>query len=109
MAAALQRAKCEYELLLASDLSKRGRRLRDAAIAHLLIPSDPIPEITYETFYNLHDVAERLTISLYEVCGRGKPQFLDHQEKLIAHAKIFWDTYFDGIHASTERRGAQNR
>jgi hypothetical protein len=108
--AALQRAKCKYEVLLGSDLFKRGRRLRDAAIAHLLIPSDPIPAITYETFYHLHDAAERLTISLYdEVCGRGKPRFLDHQENLIAHAKIFWDTYFDGMQQATERLGAQNR
>jgi hypothetical protein len=105
--AALQRAKCEYAALVKGELFQRGRRLRDAAIAHLLVGNDPIPEVAYETFYELHDAAERLTISLYdEVCGRGKPHFLDHQGDLIQHAKIFWDTYFDGMHGDTERRGA---
>jgi hypothetical protein len=107
--AALQGAKDMYAALLGSDLFERGKVLRDATIAHLLILSDPIPEVAYEAFYELHDAAERLTISLYEVCGRGKPTFLDFRQKLIAHAKIFWDTYFDGMHASTERRSVQNR
>jgi hypothetical protein len=95
--AALQRIKGGYDVLVKSELFERGRRLRNEAIAHLLIPSDPTPETTYETFYDLHSAAERLTVGLYEACGRGKPRFLAHQENLISHAKIFWGTYFDGM------------
>jgi AbiU2 len=99
--AALQRTKGEYDVLVESELCGRGRRLRNEAIAHLLIPSDPIPKTTYETFYDLHDAAERLTIGLYEACGRGKPRFLQHQDNLKSHAEIFWDTYFDGMRWQT--------
>jgi AbiU2 len=75
--ATLQRAKDKYEALVKSELFERGRSLRDGAVAHLL--TGQIPEATYETLYELHDKAERLTIGLYEVCGLGKPRFLGHQ------------------------------
>jgi HEPN superfamily AbiU2-like protein len=93
--AVLQRVKDEYENLVESELFERGRSLRNKAIAHLLTTN--VPTATYETFYDLHDAAERLTIGLFEVCGRGGPTFLGHRATLTAHAKIFWDTYFAGM------------
>ena len=95
--AELQQVKHRYEALLGDDLLKSGKRLRNDAIAHLLIPKDPTPTVHYETIYRLHDTAEQLVIELYKVCDRGKPKFLEYQEKLTAHAKIFWDTYFRGM------------
>jgi hypothetical protein len=93
--AALQRAKDEYVNLVKSELFERGRSLRNKAIAHLLTTN--APTATYETFYDLHDAAERLTIGLFEACGRGEPTFFGHRATLTAHAKIFWDTYFVGM------------
>lgn len=95
--AALQQVKRRFENLLSDDLYKNGKRLRNDTIAHLLITDDPTPIVHYETIYRLHDEAEQLVIELYEVCYRGRPNFLDHQAKLTAHAKVFWDTYFRGM------------
>jgi AbiU2 len=77
---ALRRAKDEYEDLVESELFERGRNLRNKAIAHLLTTNGRPPtarptEATYETFYELHEAAERLTIGLFEACSRGKPTF----------------------------------
>jgi hypothetical protein len=91
----LQQAKAKYDALVESELFDRARSFRNAAIAHLL--SDPIPAVTYETFYELYDVAEQLTISLFEVCGSQKPLFPEYHKILTTHAKIFWDTYFEGM------------
>ena len=66
-------------------------------IGHTLMTVDPTPAVTYETIYALHDAAERLVADLYQVCYRGTPRFLDHQVSLIERAKVFWDTYFDGM------------
>jgi hypothetical protein len=95
--ASLRRTQGEYEALAQSELFERGRSLRNKSIAHLLTTKEPTPQTTYETFYGLHDAAERLTINLFEVCGRGEPTFLGHRATLTAHAKTFWDTYFDGM------------
>jgi hypothetical protein len=95
--AALHRAQGEYEALAQSELFEHGRSLRNKAIAHLLTTEEPTPQTTYETFYALHDAVERLTINLFEACGRGAPTFLGHRATLTAHAKTFWDTYFDGM------------
>jgi hypothetical protein len=93
----LQQVQSDYAALQQSDLMQRGRRLRDDAIAHVLVRDDPTPVVTYETLYNLHDAAERLVTRLYAICDRGKPQFLGHQPRLAELAKVFWDTYFAGM------------
>jgi hypothetical protein len=95
--AALQRANSDYSALVVGDLFLRGRRIRNDMIAHTLMTVDPTPTVTYETIYALHDAAERLVADLYQVCYRGSPPFLDHQASLTEHAKVFWDTYFDGM------------
>jgi hypothetical protein len=95
--AALQRVKDEYVNLVESELFERGRSLRNRAIAHLLTTNAPTATSTYKTFYDLHDAAERLTIGLFEACGRGEPTFHGHRATLTAHARIFWDTYFAGM------------
>jgi hypothetical protein len=98
---AIARVRRDYESLTNGDLFERGRRLRNDAIAHLLIPDDPTPTVTYETIYGLHDIAERLLTDLYLVSSRGTPQFIGHRGRLEEHARIFWDTYFAGMNAST--------
>jgi hypothetical protein len=85
-----------YEALLKSQLFSDGRRWRNEAIAHLLVRTYPTT-VQYETFYRLHDEAEQLVIALYEICDRGQPQFLNHQERLKELARVFWDTYFKGM------------
>ena len=95
--AALQRANSAYSALVAGDLFLRGRRLRNDMIAHTLMTIDPTPTFTYEIIYALHDAAARLVTDLYQVCYRGNPRFLDHQTNLTERAKVFWDTYFDGM------------
>jgi hypothetical protein len=94
---ALRRARRDYQALLKGDLFRRGRRLRNEAIAHLLIPDDPTPTVTYETIFALHDAAQQIVIGLYRVCDRGEPRFPGHQASLTEHAKVFWDTYFAGM------------
>jgi len=93
----LRQVRHDYGVLVEDDLFKRGKRLRNDAIAHILIPDDPTPTVPYDTIYRLHDSAERLVVGLYRVCDRGTPQFLARQAQLIEHAKVFWDTYFHGM------------
>jgi hypothetical protein len=95
--AALQQVTREYESLVEGDLFERGRRFRNDALAHLLIPDEPTPIVTYDIIFALHDAAERMVIGLYQVCDRGKARFPDHHATLVRHAKIFWDTYFAGM------------
>jgi hypothetical protein len=95
--AALARAKADYDALAAGDLFDRGKQLRNNAIAHVLIPDKPTPEVAYETIYQLQDAAERLVTALYQACYRGTPQFVGHQASLEDHARIFWKTYFEAI------------
>ena len=97
--AALQRVTRDYGALIKEDAFERGRRLRNDAIAHVLIPGEPTPELTYETIFSLHDAAEQLVTGLYQVCDRGKPRYPDHQATLTEHARVFWDTYFAGMPA----------
>jgi len=97
---ALQRANDEYVDLVKSELFERGTTLRNKVIAHLLRTNGNGPTARpteYETFYELHDATERLTIDLFEACDRGKPRFLDHRAVLTLHVEIFWDTYFAGM------------
>jgi hypothetical protein len=96
-AAVLQQVRRDYETLTKGDLFSRGKRLRDDAIAHILIRDDPTPTVSYETIYALHDAAEQLVIGLYQVCDRGIPEFIEHRPRLIDHARVFWNTYFDGM------------
>jgi hypothetical protein len=100
---ALQRANDEYVDLVESELFERGRNLRNKAIAHLLTNGNgPTAQAAYDTFYELHDAAEQLTIGLFKACDRGEPRFLDLQPTLTKHAKIFWDTYFAGMRDGDE-------
>jgi len=92
--ASLQKADREYRALLKSQDLANARRLRNRLISHLLMSNHSETEVPYETTYALHDRAKQLTITLSETCGQGRPDFLDHQPKLTAHAKKFWDTYF---------------
>lgn len=98
--AALQQAKTGYDTLVAGDLFQHGRRLRNEAIAHLLIADTPIPTVEYQAIYQLHDAAERLVVSLYQIIGRGQPEFPDKEAELKEHSKVFWDTYFAGMSAA---------
>jgi hypothetical protein len=75
--AALGQAKEDYKTLVAADLFGRGRRLRNDAIAHLLIPDKRTPTVEYEAIYQLHDAAERLVTVLYNITDRGQPDFPD--------------------------------
>jgi hypothetical protein len=95
--AALHQARADYDSLRRGDLFERGRRLRNDAIAHLLMPDSPTPTVTYETIYSLRDGAEQLVANLYHASGRGGPQFPTHKARLEEHARIFWDTYFRGM------------
>jgi hypothetical protein len=62
-AGALRQARGQYRELIASSLYKEAKDFRDAAVGHLLVGLD-IPEVTYETFYALHDQAEQLASHL---------------------------------------------
>jgi hypothetical protein len=95
--AALQRVTHDYDALVKGDAFEHGRRLRNDAIAHLLIPDKRTPDVTYETIFSLHDAAEQLVTGLYQVCDRGRPRYHDHLPTLTEHAKVFWDTYFAGM------------
>jgi hypothetical protein len=95
--AALQQAKDDYKALVDGDLFGRGRRLRNEAVAHLLIPDRPTPTVEYEAIYELHDAAERLVAALYGITNRGQPDFPGKTAMLAEHAKVFWDTYFAGM------------
>jgi hypothetical protein len=97
-AGALQQARRDYEALVEGELFNRGRRLRNEAVAHHLMPDDPTPTVPYEAIFALHDAAQQLVISLYQVCDRGTPRFPGLQASLTEHAKVFWDTYFNGMH-----------
>jgi hypothetical protein len=101
--AALEQARAEYQALVDGEAYARGKRLRDDAIAHVLIRDDPTPTVEYETIYQLHDAAERLVTALYQVCDRGRPNFIEHQTTLVEGAKVFWDTHFRGMQAPSAR------
>jgi hypothetical protein len=96
-ATAFQRAKETYDALVKTDLFECGKRLRDEEIAHKLPMDEPIPDVPYETFYELHDKAQQITIDLFQACDRGRPKFLTHQQELQTGAKTFWDRYIKGM------------
>src|SRR6266446_654583 len=85
---ALLQVRRDYQALIQSDLFERGKRLRNDAIAHILVPDDPTPTVSYETIYALHDAAERLAIMKtvsarqYRV-GQGHCQCIFLTEPLI--------------------------
>jgi hypothetical protein len=95
--AALERVTSNYKALVDGDLFDRGKQLRNNAIAHVLISDRRMPEVTYETIYELQYSAERLVTELYQVCHRGAPRFPEHQASLNDHARIFWQTYFEAV------------
>jgi hypothetical protein len=96
-ATTLQEARHDYDALLASDLFDRGRRLRNEAIAHLLVPGTPTPTVDYAAIYQLDDAAEQLMTKLSKVVGLGAPEFIEQCPRLTESAKTFWDTYFRGM------------
>jgi hypothetical protein len=95
--AALKRVTRDYDALIRGDAFEHGRQIRNDAIAHLLIPDKPTPNVTYETIFFLHDAAEQMVTDLYLVCDRGKPRYPSHLLTMNEHAKVFWDTYFAGM------------
>jgi hypothetical protein len=95
--AALQRVTRDYDALVKGALFEGGRRLRNDAIAHLLISNERTPQVPYETIFSLHDATEKIVTDLYQVCDRGKPRYPDHRATLTEHAQVFWDTYFAGM------------
>ncbi|MBB5053474.1 hypothetical protein HNQ36_003474 [Afipia massiliensis] len=99
-AQALAAARTEFEALRQDKLFQDGRALRNDAIAHILIPDEPTPTVEYDTFFKLHDAAERLVVLLYIACTRGRPQYIEHEERFKRLATTFWDTYFTGMRAT---------
>jgi hypothetical protein len=95
--AALKRVTRDYDALIKGDAFEHGRQIRNDAIAHLLIPGERTPTVTYETIFYLHDAAEQMVTDLYQVCDRGKPRYPSHLPSMTEHAKVFWDTYFAGM------------
>jgi hypothetical protein len=55
------------------------------------------PTVQYDSYFRLLDAAEKLTLQLRQICGFGEPSFLKNQSRLTANAKVFWDTYFQGM------------
>jgi hypothetical protein len=104
---ALEEARHAYSALTEGNLFEHGRRLRNDAVTHVLIQDTPTPDVAYETFYQLHDVAEELVRHLYRVCYRRRqPRFIELKPTLIEHSRIFWNTYFQGIglgHGASQR------
>jgi hypothetical protein len=47
-----------------------------------------------DAYLRLHDAAERLALRFYAICGYGRPEFVEHRDRLEAQAKTFWDTYW---------------
>ena len=101
---ALASVRSEFETLRRDRAFTEGRALRNGAIAHILVSDQPIPAVKYDTFYKLHDAAQKLVTGLYVACGRGKPDFTTHQEKFDRLAATFWDTYFAGMRATKPQR-----
>jgi len=99
-AEALASVRTEFEALRDDELFQDGRSLRNDAIAHVLIPDEPTPNVEYDTFYKLHDAVEKLVTGLYVVCARGQPQFIGHEVRFLRLATTFWDTYFAGMRAT---------
>ena len=93
---AFQRAKDTYEAVVESDAYARGKRLRDE-VAHILIRNEPTVPVQYETYYELHDKAQQITIDLFQACDIGRPNFLTQEDALLAGAKTFWDNYIKGM------------
>lgn len=94
---ALDHVRGDYNTVTRGDLFDRGKRLRNEGIAHILMTSTPTPIVPYETIYALQGEPERLVTALYRMCDRGKPQFDEHRPTFEASAKVFWDTYFQGM------------
>jgi len=91
----LKQASADWQDLLRSNDFKDCKSLRDNAIAHTLMLATPT--VQYESYFRLHDAAEKLTLQVRQICGFGEPSFLKHQSRLTASAKVFWDTYFQGM------------
>lgn len=99
---ALERASKGFQDLTASDLFKRGKRLRDDAISHVLERDDPAPDVSFEDVYELHDRAEALVTELYIACGQ-KPSFPRERPRLEKLARTFWD-----LNSITKSKKAEN-
>jgi hypothetical protein len=93
----IQSVGARYAALVRSDRFKRGRRLRNEKVAHVLIPDAPTPAVEYADVYALHDEAERLASDLHELCGRAPAHFIAQRRIVEERAKTFWDTYFAGL------------
>jgi hypothetical protein len=93
--AELQRTKDDWAALLATAEFQDCKDFRDGAIGHTLVLA--LPTVPNEAYFRVHEAAGRITRQLYSICGYGKPSFPDHEPTMTAHAKTFWDTYFNGM------------
>jgi hypothetical protein len=94
------RLKNDYSNVRQSDPYQRGVRLRNDAVAHLLDMPTATPIVEYTDVYELIDTAAGLVQRLYAVCGRREPRFLELERSVKEKAKLFWDTYFEGMSSS---------
>ena len=94
-ATVLKEASADWQVLLQSDDFKNCKSLRHNAIAHTLMLKSPT--VQYNSYFRLLNAAEKLTLQVRQICGFGEPSFLKHQSRLTANAKVFWDTYFQGM------------
>jgi hypothetical protein len=100
--AALQEVRHYYDALLAGDLFDRGRRLRNEAITHLVVPATPTPTMDYDAIYQIDDAAEELALKLCAVVGFGRPEFIEQRHPLTVLAHLPW-RYGSASCASIER------
>lgn len=100
-ATTLQQVKTDWDLLVASAEFQECKDFRDGVVGHTLVFAMRL--VPTDAYFRLHDAAEGLTLRFYAICGYGTPkfygtpEFVEHRERLAAHAKTFWDTYWLGM------------
>jgi hypothetical protein len=56
--------------------------------------------VEYADLYELAEHAKKIVVELFAGCRRGTPDFLDYHGPTARNAKIFWNTYFFGMHST---------
>jgi hypothetical protein len=100
-AADLQQVRESHEGLRKDPLFERVKRLRDD-VAHNLARKDALTltPVEYADLYELAEHAKKIVVELFAGCRRGTPDFLDYHGPTARNAKIFWNTYFFGMHST---------
>lgn len=91
----LQRAKDDWAALLATPEFQDCKDFRDGTVGHTLMMA--MPTVPNQAYFRLHDAAEGLALRFFSICGFGKPAFREHEARLTASAKTFWDTHWKGM------------